>query len=255
VAAGGEGVGAVAAHCHALIDAVAQAAVGVKFQLASFERFGAGGWQLLDELAAHASALGLLVLLDGKRGDVPHTAAAYAAAQLARDGLAVDGVTVNPLFGSESLEPFLELAAARGAGVFVVVRSSNPGGAQLQELELAEGGRLWERIAQLVGGFQHPDRLGDVGAVVGATATAALGRARALLGPAPLLVPGVGAQGGGVEGLAGCLADLPEPWRRASLLVTAARSIERAHLQRGGPPAAAAAAEAEALRARLWALG
>jgi orotidine-5'-phosphate decarboxylase len=169
-------------------------------------------------------------------------------------GLEADLVTVNPLLGRDSIEPFVATAREVGCGVLVLVHTSNPGAADLQERELADGRRLWERIAALVDelGSAHVGERGlsDVGAVIAATVPEDIGRARELMGSAPFLLPGVGAQGGRVEDLAPAFSA-----GRAGGLVTASRSIVDAHRSSGGEPADAALAEAERLRAAAWALG
>jgi len=252
---------AVIGHCRALIDATAEACVAVKLQLACFERLGASGWSALHTVAAYARTLGLLVIADGKRGDIPVSATAYAQALVGGvetpfgplQGLGADLVTVNPLMGSDAIEPFVTAARATGAGVLVLVRTSNPGAADIEDLTLRDGGPVWERVASLVDGLGRPGvgaaGLSDVGAVVGATAPEHLERARELMGGAPFLLPGVGAQGGRVEDLAPAFAP-----GRAGGLVTASRSIADAHLTTGGEPAAAARAAAEHLRETAWAL-
>jgi orotidine-5'-phosphate decarboxylase len=139
-----ESAAAVLAHCLALIDAAGPACVAVKPQLACFERLGAPGWLALEHLCAHARANGLLVLADGKRGDVPVTAAAYAQALVGGTpspfgtvpGLEADAFTANPLLGRDSLEPLVSAARARGAGVYVLVRTSNPGAADFLDAML-----------------------------------------------------------------------------------------------------------------------
>jgi orotidine-5'-phosphate decarboxylase len=249
---------AVLAHCVALIDAVAPAVVAVKPQLACFERLGAPGWLALERACAHARSLGLLVLADGKRGDVPVTAAAYGQALVTAtpspfgevDGLRADAFTANPLLGRDALEPLIAAARAQSAGVFVLVRTSNPGAADLFDLQLATGERLWERLATLVADLGDGDALADVGAVTGATEPQHLARLRELMPRTPFLLPGIGAQGGDVAALAPAFAP-----GRAAGLVTASRSIANAHLATGGPSAAAARAEAERLREQAWALG
>jgi orotidine-5'-phosphate decarboxylase len=252
---------AVVAHCCALIDATAQACVAAKLQLARFEVLGPPGAAALRDVAAHARAAGLLVVADGKRGNIDVSAAAYAAALGAGvdtaagrvPGLEADLVTVNPLMGRDAIEPFVAAARARGAGVLVLVRTSNPGAEDVEQLELAAGGRVWERIAGLVDSLSREgigsSGLSDVGAVFGATAPAELPRARELMPASPLLLPGVGAQGGRVEELAAAFAPA-----RAGGLVSASRSIADAHLAAGGAPAHAARAEAERLRALAWEL-
>ena len=145
---GGDGAGvaertaaAVTRHCRAAIDAAGSACVAVKLQLACFERLGAPGWASLERVLAIARDGGLLVLGDGKRGDVPVTAGAYAQAYVGSTpgpygdvaGLGVDAFTANPLLGRDSLEPLVEAAADAGAGCFVLVRTSNPGAAEVQD--------------------------------------------------------------------------------------------------------------------------
>ncbi len=252
---------AVLAHCRALIDAAAEACVAVKLQLARFEVLGPAGRTVLDAVAAHAKDAGLLVIADGKRGDIDVTAGAYASALTgglqtpfgAIAGIGADLVTVNPLMGSDAMEPFVAAARESGAGVLVLVRTSNPGAADVEDLPLEGGGRVWERVAQLAERLGRPgvgaSGLSDVGAVLGATEPQHLARARELMAHAPFLLPGVGAQGGRVEELAPAFAP-----GRAGGLVSASRSIAGAHRTRAGAPAEAARAEAERLRETAWAL-
>jgi orotidine-5'-phosphate decarboxylase len=249
---------AVSDHCRAAIVAAGTACVAVKLQLACFERLGAPGWEALEQTVAVARDHGLLVIADGKRGDVPVTARAYAQALVGEtsgpfgpvEGLGVDAFTANPLLGRDSVEPLIDAAAAAGAGCFLLVRTSNPGAAEIQD----EGDPpLHERLARLtdeLGAAQTGEcGLSLVGAVTGATQPALLGRLRELMPRAVFLLPGVGAQGGRVEDLRAAFE--PHP---AAGLVTASRSIVNAHAERGGEPAAAAAAAAEDLRAAAWAL-
>src|SRR5215207_2591695 len=149
-----DAAGDVAAHCRAVIEAAGPACVAIKPQIACFERLGAPGWQALQATAEYARAAGLLVVADAKRGDIDISARRYAEAFLAPGGLEADALTVSPYLGADSLEPFVTAARDAGAGLFVLVRTSNPGAADLQDLELAGGGRVWERAAGLV------DRLG-----------------------------------------------------------------------------------------------
>ena len=249
---------AVNEHCRAAIVAAGPACVAVKPQLACFERLGAPGWDVLEQVVAIAHDHGLLVLADGKRGDVPVTARAYAQALVgetpgpfgAVSGLGADAFTANPLLGRDSLEPLADAAAESGSGCFVLVRTSNPGAAGVQD----EGEPpLHERLARLVAEL-GADRLGDsglsaVGAVAGATRPDHLARLRELMPHAIFLLPGVGAQGGRVEELGPVFAPGP-----AAGLVSASRSIVDAHRERGGDPASAAAAAAEELRAAVEAL-
>jgi orotidine-5'-phosphate decarboxylase len=250
---------AVVGHCKALIDATAHACVATKPQLACFERLGAPGWSALAAVAEYARARGLLVIADGKRGDISVTASAYAQALIggietpsgAVAGLAADMVTVNPLMGTDAVEPFVTAARAAGAGVLLLVRTSNPGAADVEDLELAGGGSVWERLAGIVAELGAPgvgeSGLSDVGAVVGATVSGHLERARELMPHATFLLPGVGAQGGRVEDLAPAFAP-----GRAGGLIAASRSIAGAYLASGEDPEWAARREAERLREAAW---
>jgi orotidine-5'-phosphate decarboxylase len=245
-----------------VIDAVGESCVAVKLQLACFERLGAPGWAALAGVAEHAHDAGLLVVADGKRGDVPVTAAAYAQALVGATptefgevrGLGADAFTANPLLGADAMASLVEAAREAGAAVFVLVRTSNPGAADLQDLPTAAGAvpaPLWERLAALVAALGEEDAdaggLSDVGAVVGATAPEHLPRMRELMPRAIFLVPGVGAQGGRVEDLAAAFA--PEP---AAALVAVSRAIVYAHERAGGEPAQAARDEAQRLRESVW---
>jgi orotidine-5'-phosphate decarboxylase len=250
---------AVGDHCRAAIVSAGPACVAVKLQLACFERLGPPGGEALERTIAIARDHRLLVIADGKRGDVPVTASAYAQALVGETpgpfgpvaGLGADAFTANPLLGRDSLEPLVDAAAAAGAGCFVLVRTSNPGAADLQD----EGEPpLHERIAALVDalGADHTGEAGLslVGAVTGATRPERLERLRELMPRAVFLLPGVGAQGGRAEDLGAAFA--PHP---AAGLITASRSIVNAHAERGGDPASAAAAAAEELRLAAWGEG
>jgi orotidine-5'-phosphate decarboxylase len=249
---------AVTEHCRGAIVAAGPSCVAVKLQLACFERLGAPGWDALERVAAIARDHGLLVLGDGKRGDVPLTARAYAQALVGETagpfgpvrGLGLDAFTANPLLGRDALEPLVDAAAAAGAGCFVLVRTSNPGAAEIQD----EGEPpLHEHLARLVdeigAACLGESGLSCVGAVTGATRPDHLGRLRELMPRAVFLLPGVGAQGGRVEDLGPAFAP-----HAAAGLVTASRSIVNAREERGGDSAAAAQAAAEELRAASWRL-
>ncbi len=257
---------AILHHCREVIDVTAEACVAVKLQLARFELLGAPGWAVLEEVARHARRRGLLVIADGKRGDIDVSAQAYASGLFGGretpfgrlPGLGAEMATVNPLMGVDAIVPFVAQAREAGAGVLVLVRTSNPGAADIEDLTVSGGGAVWERIAELVAqlGADAPGEmdLGDVGAVVGATEPAHLMRARELMPRAVFLLPGVGAQGGRVEDLAPAFAP-----GRAGGLITASRSIVNAYLTRekgagAAGPGAAARAEAERLREQAWAL-
>ena len=252
---------AVAAHCALVIEATAPQCVAVKPQVACFERLGAAGWSVLAEVVALAREHGLLVIADAKRGDVDVTATSYAQAFLGATpspygsipGLGADAMTVNPLLGRDSLEPFVTTARDHGRGLFVLVRTSNPGASDVQERALADGSAVSDHLADLVAeiGAGGVGRMGlsDVGAVVGATAPKRLAALRERMPHAVFLLPGVGAQGGNVEELAPAFAPGP-----AGGLVSASRGIVAAHERTGGDPAAAAATEAARLRELAWRL-
>jgi orotidine-5'-phosphate decarboxylase len=172
-----------AAFCKAIVDAVTPYAVGVKPQSAFFEARGWEGVRAFEEVCDYARAADLLVIADVKRGDIGSTAQAYLDAVRPH----ADAATVNPYLGGDSLQPWLDAARA-GFGVFVLVKTSNPGSGDVQDARLADGRRVWELVAEQVAGW-------GVGAVVGATYPEELAHVRTLLPNAPLLLPGVGAQG------------------------------------------------------------
>ena len=250
---------AVAAHCSLAIEATAAHCVAVKLQVACFERLGAPGWSALREVAQCARARRLLVIADAKRGDIDVSATAYAQAFLGDTptaygpvgGLDADALTINPLLGTDSLSPFVDAARERGAGLFVLVRTSNPGAADLQDLELVGGGTVSDRLATMAAELGTPGigaaGLSDVGAVVGATAPERMEALRELMPAAVFLLPGVGAQGGQVEQLSAAFAPGP-----AGGLIAASRGIVDAYRKTGGDPAAAAAGEAARLRELAW---
>ena len=249
---------AVSRHCIAAIEAAGPSCVAIKPQLACFERLGAPGWAALTEVADAARDAGLLVLADGKRGDVPVTAAAYAQALVGETpgpygpvrGLGADAFTANPMLGRDALEPLVDGARAAGAGIFMLVRTSNPGAAEIQDQPASAP--LHEKLARIAdelgAALVGECGLSAVGAVTGATRPDLLARLRELMPRAIFLLPGVGAQGGGVEDLAPAFA--PHP---AAGLIAASRSIVGAHAKHRRRPATAAAAAAEELRAAAWA--
>jgi len=240
---------AIARHCGALIERAGPACVAVKPQLACFERLGAPGWEALAEVCGLARDTGLLVVADGKRGDVPVTAAAYAQGLVGETptpwgpvaGLGADAFTVNPLLGRDALEPLVAAAEAAGAGVFVLVRTSNPGAADIEDLPAPER-PLHERLAALVDEFaprlEGAGGLSGMGAVVGATQPEHIARLRELMPRSIFLIPGVGAQGGRPELLGAAFGP-----GAGSGLVAASRAIAT------DPDPAAAA---ERLRATVW---
>ncbi len=169
-----------------IVDATHEHAAVFKPNAAFYE--DPDGWAALEETVAYAHGKGVPVLLDAKRADIGNTTRQYATI-LER----VDAITVNPYMGRDSLQPFL---ADESAGVFVLCRTSNPGGADLQDLELASGEPLYERVAALADLWNGN---GNVGLVVGATSPDELAEIRERVPEIPFLVPGVGAQGGDAE--------------------------------------------------------
>jgi orotidine-5'-phosphate decarboxylase len=195
--------------CCGVIDAVAGLVPGVKPQAAFFEQLGPAGMAALAEVIAHARRAGLLVILDGKRNDIGSTAEAYADGYLGSPGESawgVDALTVSPYLGDDSLEPFVAAARARNAGVFVLVKTSNPGGGRFQDL-VADGRPLYRHVAETVKQLAEATLgecgYGSVGAVVGATYAAQLVELRSAMPHAWFLVPGYGAQGAGSGDVAG----------------------------------------------------
>jgi orotidine-5'-phosphate decarboxylase len=212
--------GDIGAFCEGIIDAVADHAVAVKPQSAFFEAQGPDGVRAFFEVCAYARDAGLLVIADVKRGDIGSTATAYAAAY----AQAADAVTVNPYLGRDSLQPFVDVCRTRGTGMFCLVKTSNPGSADVQDVQLADGTVLWQHVARLVAevgeGLVGERGLSSVGAVVGATFPAEVAAARRLLPRAPFLLPGIGAQGGAPGDVASAFAVGP-----AGGLVSASRSV------------------------------
>jgi len=186
--------------CRGVIDAVAPLVPIVKPQLACFEALGAPGMTALADVIAYARAKGLLVLADGKRGDIGSTAEAYAAGWLTGPW-AADALTVNPYLGLDSIEPFVKTAAERAAGIFVLVKTSNPGSKDFQDLT-SDGRTIYEHVAAGVEAFAERtsggETYGAVGAVVGATWPKQLDDLRTAMPHAWILVPGLGGRGAGL---------------------------------------------------------
>jgi orotidine-5'-phosphate decarboxylase len=249
----GRGV-AVERFCAGIIDAVAPYTVAVKPQAAYFEALGADGWAALEATCAYAREAGLLVILDGKRGDIPSTARAYAEAYLEPrpGGVALaDALTVNPYLGADSVEPFLASCRRHGAGVFVLVRTSNAGARDVQEAMLSDGTPVWRHVASLVHEWGEEQLgvggLSSVGAVVGATAPRVVAEARKAMPQAIMLLPGVGAQGGSPADVARAFTSGP-----ASALVNASRSVIYAYRDSDDDWRASSAHEAARLAGEIW---
>ncbi len=217
--------GAFEEFCLRVLDVVAPLAAIVKPQSAFFEMCGPAGMAALMKIVGRARERGLLVLLDSKRGDIASTASAYAEAAIGRVAFGkqhfavwdADAVTVNPYLGRDAIEPFLQTARQHSTGVFVLVRTSNPGAGLFQDLEARRAGSdaparpLFEHVAEAVRAWSRENLgvcgYGDVGAVVGATYPAELTLLRQKLPEVVFLVPGFGAQGGSAADVLPALRD------------------------------------------------
>lgn len=202
----GEGLDAVArgyeTFCRGIIDVVTPLVAVVKPQAAFFEELGPAGCAVLARVIAYAASKGLVVVLDGKRNDIGSTADGYARAYLGpgdRSPWGADALTVSPYLGDDSLTPFVDVAKSRGAGIFVLVKTSNPGGKRFQDIA-ADGRPLYRHVGdyveQLAADTAGREGYGCVGAVVGATYPEQLHELRAAMPHTWFLIPGFGAQGG-----------------------------------------------------------
>lgn len=232
-----------------LLDVLTSEVVAIKVQIAYFEALGAAGYGLYEEIVLTAKDHGYLVIADVKRGDIGSTAEAYARAHLEVAG--ADAVTVNPYFGTDGLEPFLQRARDSQKGVFVLVKTSNPSSSEIQDLDLSSGGPVYEKVAQLVNiwgaGTEGKSGYRTVGAVVGGTHPEQGPALRSEMPGVPFLVPGYGAQGAGAEDIAG-LFDA----RGTGAVVNSARAILYAYKRRPGNWRDAAVDEAREMRVALW---
>lgn len=187
--------------CHYILDVVAPLVPAVKPQVAFFEQLGPAGMDALQHVAIDARARGLLVIMDAKRNDIGSTADGYAAAYLMGDAspFRADALTVNTYLGSDGLRPFLDAAKRSHAGIFGLVKTSNPGSGELQDLICGDRA-LYTHVADLMESLSLEYGLasgyGMAGAVVGATYPEQLTELRARMPHCWLLVPGYGAQGG-----------------------------------------------------------
>jgi orotidine-5'-phosphate decarboxylase len=198
-----------------VIDGICDLVPAVKPQIAMYERFGHEGVRAYAETAAYAAGKGLFVIGDVKRGDIASTAEAYAAhiagvrvEDMAYEPWAEDAITLNPYMGGDGVEPFLKVCAEREKGVFILVKTSNPGGADIQDLTLAGSGlKVYERVADLVSGWgaglTGARGYSKVGAVVGATFPEQGAALRERMPRTFFLVPGYGAQGASGKDLRG----------------------------------------------------
>jgi orotidine-5'-phosphate decarboxylase len=217
----GDNVEAMEFFARATLEAVIGTAAAIKPQVAFFERFGSGGYRVLEQLISDARDADVLVVADAKRGDFAVTNAGYAEAWLAeRSTLRVDAVTASPYLGVDALEPLFALARENARGVFVLVATSNKEGRVLQRARTPEGERVEDLVLRTVAGLnQREDGLGSFGVVIGATRDAPEFDLARLGGP--YLVPGVGAQGAGAEDVARLFSRCPKD----TVLVNVARSI------------------------------
>ncbi len=195
--------------CRGIVDVVAPLVPAVKPQAAFFEQLGPPGMLALAQVIEYAQGKGLVVILDAKRGDIGSTAEAYADGMLGPGDASpwgADALTVNPYLGDDSLTPFVDVATRRGAGIFVLVKTSNPGGALFQDL-VADGRPIYRHVAahveSLAAGSLGDCGYGAVGAVAGATYPEQLRELRAAMPHTWLLIPGFGSQGGAASDVAG----------------------------------------------------
>ena len=197
---------AVVYYFQAIIQATEDLVACYKLQSAFFEALGIPGLISMAQLIADIRARGIPVILDAKRGDIGSTAEAYARAYLGEGVFSADALTVNPYLGLDSLEPFFTQAVRQERGLFVLVKTSNPGSADFQDLVTQDGRKVYERIADdLTHLAKHhlSAQYSPLGAVVGATHRDELSNLRERLPHSVLLVPGYGAQGASAEDVAG----------------------------------------------------
>jgi orotidine-5'-phosphate decarboxylase len=242
--AGDDAVAATAAFGVELLAAVRDVAAAVKFQAAFYERFGVPGIEVLAGHLAAARRAGLITILDCKRGDVGHTMRAYCEAYATPGApLEADAVTLSPYIGADGLAPFSACAAEHGKGYFVVVKSSNPSAADVQDVKMEDGRPVYYRVAEMTAamGLHLVGESGysSAGAVVGATYPDVVARLRELMPQQFFLMPGVGAQGGEVA-LLGPAFDR----RGLGALVSSSRGVAYAWREREGVSWQEAAREA-----------
>jgi len=232
-----EPVEAIRAFSLGVIRAVAGQVPAIKFQSACYERYGAPGLSVLEHGIAVARELGLVAILDAKRGDIGISAEHYAAAAFGR--MHADWLTVSPYLGPDTLEPYLaERYATAGKGIFVLVRTSNPGSDLFQTLPMADGRSVAHMMADAVDAAGSRSigvsGLSTVGAVVGATKPDDAARLRARMPNAIFLVPGYGAQGGTAADIVALVRAGSGSVGTRGVLVTASRSVIYAFSEQQG---------------------
>jgi len=220
-----------------ILDIVSPLVPAVKLQIAFYEQYGLPGLQALHETIGLARDRKLVVIVDAKRNDIATTATAYANAFLGRTAYGtelrpvfdVDCITISPYLGRDSLQPFVDVCSKYGKGVFILVKTSNPGSRDLQDETLhSTGAPLHELVAEMVAALGK-DLIGErgysaIGAVVGATFSEQASRLRRLMPQSILLVPGYGAQGGTATDAAHCFDA-----SGVGAIVSASRSITYPH--------------------------
>lgn len=193
-----------------LIDTLADHIPSVKIQNAYYEMYGVPGVETYVKTIEYAHQAGLIVIADVKRGDIGATSQAYAAAHLDPAIFNADFMTVNPYFGTDGMDPFLKACKEHDKGLFVLVKTSNPTSAELQDLILADGSKVYEKSADLVmnwGGDVGTYGYNAIGAVVGATHPQEGIALRQRMKNTFFLIPGYGAQGGTADDLSGMFVD------------------------------------------------
>jgi orotidine-5'-phosphate decarboxylase len=222
---------AIREYVASMFEVVAPHVPCVKLQSACFERYHGPGVVVYDQLIAMARGMNLIVIGDAKRGDIGISASHYAAGCLADSNysdlgneLGPDALTINSYFGDDGIAPFVKVAAEQGKGLFALVRTSNPGGDAIQQLQLADGRRVCDAVAEVVAknGSNHVGKSGYslLGAVVGATKPEDAARLRELMPQQIFLVPGFGAQGGSADDVRACFKS-----DGSGAIITASRSI------------------------------
>ena len=220
---------AIVKYNHALIDGMADLVGCVKVQAAYYEMYGIEGMKAFANTLSYAREKGYVTIADCKRNDIGATAGAYAKAYLDPKGeFFCDFVTVNAYLGIDGIKPFVDLGKENGCGIYALVKTSNPSGAQLQDLDAADGRKIYEVMADFVSEW-GADVIGEcgyssVGAVVGATWPQQSTLLRARMPHTPFLVPGYGAQGATGKDLAGCFDK-----NGGGAVVNASRSLLCAH--------------------------
>lgn len=224
------------AFCRKVVDIVAPLVPAVKPQSAFFEQYGPWGMKALANVVQYASQKGLLVILDAKRNDIGSTATAYANGLIGPNATSpwgADALTVSPYLGDDSLQPFVDVANSRGGGLFILVKTSNKGGAMFQDLMVEGNVPLYQKVGEFVAQLAQESRdktnivceYGNIGAVIGATWPQQLEKMRTLLPGVWFLVPGYGSQGGGARDVAGAFDS-----HGLGALINNSRGIIFAHL-------------------------